>query len=65
MSRRSFTFGLAATAGLVAAGCMPPLHVGRHGPGDRPRPHLPEGTDLLPEIEHIVIYMQENHSYDS
>src|SRR5262249_24634922 len=24
-----------------------------------------EGTDLLPQIEHIVIYMQENHSYDS
>jgi phospholipase C len=65
ISRRSFTFGLAATAGLVAAGCMPPLHLGRHGPGDRPRPHLPEGTDLLPQVEHIVIYMQENHSYDS
>ncbi|MCU1427197.1 MAG: hypothetical protein JWL83_1197, partial [Actinomycetia bacterium] len=33
--------------------------------GDRPRPRRPEGTDLLPQIEHIVIYMQENHSYDS
>ena len=34
-------------------------------PGDRPEPRVPEGTDLLPQIEHIVIYMQENHSYDS
>ncbi|MGZ4796550.1 MAG: phospholipase C [Acidimicrobiia bacterium] len=41
---------------------------GHHGirqPGDRPDPRRPEGTDLLPQIEHIVIYMQENHSYDS
>ncbi|MBV9381236.1 MAG: hypothetical protein JOY82_07935 [Streptosporangiaceae bacterium] len=35
------------------------------GPGDRPRPDLPEGTDLLPQIRHIVILMMENHSYDN
>jgi phospholipase C len=35
------------------------------GPGDRPDPRRPEGVDLLPQIEHIVVYMQENHSYDS
>jgi phospholipase C len=35
------------------------------GPGDRPRPDLPEGTDLIPKIEHIVVLMQENHSYDN
>ncbi|MBV9207490.1 MAG: hypothetical protein JO037_19300 [Actinobacteria bacterium] len=34
-------------------------------PGDRPRPDLPEGADLLPQIRHIVILMMENHSYDS
>jgi phospholipase C len=34
-------------------------------PGTRPDPTKPEGADLLPEIEHIVIYMQENHSYDN
>ena len=33
--------------------------------GDRPRPDLPEGTDLLPQIRHIVILMMENHSYDN
>ena len=25
----------------------------------------PRATDLLPQVEHIIIYMQENHSYDS
>ena len=33
--------------------------------GGRPRPDLPEGTDLLPQIRHIVILMMENHSYDN
>jgi len=33
--------------------------------GGRPRPDLPEGTDLLPEIRHIVVLMMENHSYDN
>jgi phospholipase C len=35
------------------------------GPGDRPRPDLPAGTDLLPAIRHIVVLMMENHSYDN
>ena len=34
-------------------------------PGERPRPDLPEGTDLLPQIKHIVVLMMENHSYDN
>jgi phospholipase C len=34
-------------------------------PDSRPRPDLPEGTDTLPQIEHIVILMMENHSYDN
>jgi phospholipase C len=72
MSRRTFTLGLAAAAGMAITGCTPKLgpgggHPSRwpRRPGDRPRPDLPEGTDLLPQIEHIVVYMQENHSYDS
>jgi phospholipase C len=69
MSRRTF-MGLTAAAGLAVAGCRPhgwyPGRPGRIGqPGDRPAPRRPEGDDLLPQIEHIVIYMQENHSYDS
>ena len=35
------------------------------GPGDRPRPDLPAGADLLPAIKHIVVLMMENHSYDN
>jgi phospholipase C len=34
-------------------------------PGPLPRPDLPEGTDLLPQIRHIVVVMMENHSYDN
>jgi phospholipase C len=33
--------------------------------GSRPRPDLSVGTDLLPQIRHIVILMMENHSYDN
>jgi phospholipase C len=35
------------------------------GPGDRPRPDLPAGSDLIPKIKHIVVLMMENHSYDN
>jgi phospholipase C len=34
-------------------------------PGERPDPSKPEGTDLLPQIEHIVVLMMENHSFDN
>ena len=34
-------------------------------PGSLPNPRLPAGTDTLPEIEHIVVLMMENHSYDN
>lgn len=34
-------------------------------PGSLPFPKLPEGTDTLPEVEHIIILMMENHSFDS
>src|SRR6478609_3971489 len=31
----------------------------------RPDERLPAGADRLPEIEHIVVLMMENHSYDN
>ena len=34
-------------------------------PGSRPFPDRPAGTDTLPNIEHIVVLMMENHSYDN
>ena len=33
--------------------------------GPLPEPSLPAGTDLLPQIKHIVVLMMENHSYDN
>ena len=67
VSRRSFLAGLGAVSGgLVVAGRPGgPRGSGRGQPGDRPNHLLPEGVDCLPQVEHIVIYMQENHSYDS
>jgi len=35
------------------------------GPGARREPAAAMGTDRLPQIEHIVILMMENHSYDN
>jgi phospholipase C len=37
----------------------------RRAAGTLPRPALPAGTDLLPQIRHIVVLMMENHSYDN
>jgi phospholipase C len=34
-------------------------------PGSLPFPGRPAGTDCLPGIDHIVILMKENHSYDN
>src|ERR1700683_1344228 len=43
--------------GLGPWGHLPP-------PDSLPSPHLPPGTDTLPAIEHVVILMMENHSFD-
>jgi phospholipase C len=32
--------------------------------GERPFPDRPEGTDTLPQIDHILVLMMENHTYD-
>ncbi len=34
-------------------------------PGSLPYPNLPVGTDTLPQIEHVLVLMMENHSYDN
>src|SRR6202042_2819994 len=36
-----------------------------YGAGQLPAPGQPAGTDLLPQIKHIVVLMMENHSYDN
>jgi phospholipase C len=72
LSRRRF-LGAAAAAGAVAAlgGCSgggggsPQTARPLATPGTRPFPRLPPGTDTMPQIEHIVVLMMENHSYDN
>lgn len=39
--------------------------VAKRAPDSLPFPSLPAGTDTMPEIEHIVVLMMENHSYDN
>jgi phospholipase C len=34
-------------------------------PGSRPFPGLPVGTDTMPQIEHVVVLLLENHSFDN
>ncbi len=34
-------------------------------PGSLPFPDRPAGSDCLPGIDHIVVLMKENHSYDN
>lgn len=38
---------------------------GGQSAGPPPDPSQPVGTDLLPQIRHIVVLMMENHSYDN
>jgi phospholipase C len=38
---------------------------GRRSAGDRPFPDRPVGTDSLPQIDHFLVLMMENHSYDN
>ena len=58
--------GLAAGA-VAGAGAWRFAPGGRElrQPGSLPFPDLPPGTDSIPRIEHIVVMMQENHSYDN
>jgi phospholipase C len=79
LSRRdALQAGLAAAAGIGAAGCAPTTGAARSSarssprpfgrlrqPGSLAHPNLPEGTDTIPQVEHIVVLMMENHSYDN
>src|SRR5215831_17633515 len=68
ISRRTLLRGAGALGlGLALGGYTgveAALH-GRRGPDSLPDPSLPEGTDTLPQIEHVVVLMMENHSFDS
>jgi phospholipase C len=43
----------------------PAAGTGARSAGQRPFPDRPEGTDTLRQIDHILVLMMENHSYDN
>jgi phospholipase C len=72
LSRRAFLADAAALGASLAiarlgrawpAGAAEPKPL--RPPGSLPHPRLPPGTDTLPQIDHIVVVMMENHSYDN
>jgi phospholipase C len=73
LSRRSLlklgagaALGLGLGAGRLPAWARPPARAAQGlGPGALPFPNLPEGTATMPQIEHIVVLMMENHSFDN
>ncbi len=75
LSRRgALQAGLAVAAGIGAAGWTSGSAVASSSrgfggrlrqPGSLPYPNLAPGTDTIPQIQHIVVLMMENHSYDN
>jgi phospholipase C len=75
LNRREFLAGMvggAAALGLAACGSgSSGTSVGlaaarpRRAPGTRPFPKRPVGYDSIPEIRHVLVFMQENHSFDN
>jgi phospholipase C len=74
LSRRTVLKGLAGTALATVAGSAArtladPGLAAADTPflraGSLPFPNLPVGYDSLPQIEHLVYFMMENHSFDN
>jgi phospholipase C len=69
ITRRSLLKGGLAGAGLTVAGPALRGLAGPSpdllGPGDRPYPDRPAGTETIPQIQHVVVLMMENHSFDN
>jgi len=61
------TIALGAAMGTgLPAWARPVRRLGRlQGPGDRPYPFLPEGTETMRQIDQIVVVVMENHSFDN
>jgi len=76
ISRRALLGSAALAAGTALAACggtsgstpstTRPANSGtRRGVGIPPAPDVAVGTDMLPEVDHIVVVMLENHSFDN
>jgi phospholipase C len=60
-----YEIGEPECAGTRAGGVPSEAPAARRQPGSLPYPDRPAGTDTIPNIEHIVVLMMENHSYDN
>ena len=71
LTRRSLLSAAAGGAALLATRGLPAWARPVAGaaalrqPGSLPFPGRPEGTPTMPQIEHIVVLMMENHSFDN
>ncbi len=71
VTRRSLLGAAAGGAALLATRGLPAwarpvaLPAGLRQPDSLPFPGKPAGTPTMPEIEHIVVLMMENHSFDN
>ncbi len=71
ITRRSLLGAAAGGAALLATRGLPawarpvPFAAGLRQPESLPFPNKPAGTPSMPEIEHIVVVMMENHSFDN
>jgi phospholipase C len=72
LTRRTLLRGAAGSAVLLTGAGLPawakPIRATAAGirrPDSLPFPHLPAGHRSMPEIEHIVVLMMENHSFDN
>jgi phospholipase C len=73
MSRRTLLRGAAGGAAVAASGSLPAWARTAHHhhrvrlrrPDSLPFPHLPAGTPSMKEVEHIVVLIMENHSFDN
>ncbi|MFN8175778.1 MAG: alkaline phosphatase family protein [Solirubrobacteraceae bacterium] len=69
--RAALRGGAAAAAALAGSGALPAwarpvAELSRlRRPGSRPFPRRREGSETMPQIEHVVILMMENHSFDN
>jgi phospholipase C len=57
--------GEADATGTHVGGVPNEAPAARRQPGSLPYPDLPAGSDTIPKIQHIVVLMMENHSYDN
>jgi phospholipase C len=71
VTRRSLLGAAAGGAALLAMRGLPgwarpvAFGAGLRQPDSLPFAHKPAGTPSMPEIEHIVVLMMENHSFDN